>query len=443
MVPMYDEREPQGAPGTLIQDQSPPATVAAPTGASTERPTKPFSLGNRPALTGIRALGISLVLVFHSNFQTLPGSWVALGVFFVLSGFLITTMLASEQQRTGRISLSRFYTRRGVRLVPPLLFTVAFLGIYAAIVPIQNAGNRIWGDSAAAVFYVSDYRSAFGHEPFLGFMAQAWSLAVEEQFYLIWAALFLVALKFGNRKLAYGLTLFGIAVSAADRVHIVLAAHQWNPYVAGRAYYAFDTRAESLFVGCLLGLIATGGHLDDWKPWANRVLTALAIASTAVMVWIVATVGLAARSLPLWWLPISEIASALIIVYFVVKPKGLGTRALGLPALVLLGNMSYTIYIIHWPIYVAISPYTVRWSYPVTEAVRLAIILPLAAASWYLMERPLTRWRRQALESKRAPVIDSAPHGGGGSEEPLVVAASPASGPIGPPVGRRPTPAIE
>jgi peptidoglycan/LPS O-acetylase OafA/YrhL len=412
MVPMSDEGD---LPGTAVAEPRAPvvgpagtavADVADPsraTGTGTAPvPDKPFSLGNRPALTGIRAVGVTLVLIFHSNFKTLPGSWVALGVFFVLSGFLITTMLATEHQKTGSISLGKFYSRRGVRLLPPLLLAVALLGIYAAIVPVANAGNRIWGDSAAAVFYVSDYRSAFGHEPFLGFMAQCWSLAVEEQYYLIWAAAFVVALKYGSRRVAYLLVGVGIVGCVANRVHIVLAASHWNSYVAGRVYYAFDTRADALFLGCLLGLLATGGHLDRWPRWAQRGLSTAALASTAIMIYIIMTVGLASRALPLWWLPISEVASALIIVYFVVRPEGWGTRAMGLGFLVLLGNMSYTIYIIHWPIYVAISPFTVKWSYAVTETVRLAIILPLAAASWFLMERPLTRWRRKALDPAQA-----------------------------------------
>ncbi len=380
----------------------------------------PFSLGNRPALTGIRAIGVSLVLIFHSNFQTLPGSWVALGVFFVLSGFLITSMLASEHQKTGRISLGKFYSRRAVRLLPPLILAIVLLAVYAAIVPVFNAENRIWGDSAAALFYFSDYRSAFGHEPFLGFMAQCWSLAVEEQFYLIWAALFLAVLKFGSRRWAYVVVIAGIVFSVVNRVRIVLWAAHWNSYVAGRAYYAFDTRADALFLGCLLGLIATGGHLDGWKPWAKWTLTGLALASTAVMCWIIWSVGLAARSLPLWWLPVSEVASAIIIVYFVVRPEGWGTKAIGISVLVLIGNMSYTIYIIHWPIYVAISPYTVRWSYAVSETVRLAIIIPLAAASWYLMERPLTRWRRKALDPTvtAGSAVVGAPTGAVASSEP-------------------------
>jgi peptidoglycan/LPS O-acetylase OafA/YrhL len=99
----------------------------------------------------------------------------------------------------------------------------------------------------------------------------------------------------------------------------------------------------------------------------------------------------------LWWLPVSIVASALIIVYFVVSPGGLGSRFVGLAPFVLIGNLTYTIYLVHWPVYVALSPSTTGWSYWPLEFLRLAIIFGVALASWFLVERPLMRWRRRAL----------------------------------------------
>ncbi len=401
MGPMSDEREPTATPAarteTDLSDQLPQVATVSPPAAA------PFSLGNRPALTGIRAIGVSLVLIFHSNFKTLPGSWIVLGVFFVLSGFLITTMLATERQRTGRISLGKFYSRRAVRLLPPLFLTVGLLAIYASFVYVADASQRVWGDSAAALFYYADYRQAFEHNPlYSGFLTQCWSLAVEEQFYLIWAALLLVALKLGHRKLAYALACTGIVACAANRMFIVLDAHHWSLQVADRTYYAFDTRADALFLGCLLGLIATGGHLDGWQPRAKQLLVLVTLVATAIMIWIVFNVNVGERSLPLVWLPVSEVASAIIITYFVVQPKGLGTRVVGD-----VGPRADRKHVVHdlshpFPIFVAISPSTVGWSsYWLIEPVRMAIVIPLAVASWYLMEKPLTKWRREKLDPAR------------------------------------------
>jgi peptidoglycan/LPS O-acetylase OafA/YrhL len=392
----------------------PPQAVPAlsGSGATSESVSQstPFRLGNRPALTGIRAPGIALVLIFHANFQTFPGAWAALGVFFVLSGFLITTMLASEHQKTGAISLRQFYSRRGVRLLPPLFIIVVLIALYANFVWVFSAANNVWGDITAAVFYFADYRSAFGHEPAGGFLAQCWSLAVEEQFYVIWAVLLFVALKYGSRKLAYAIAIAGIVASVFNRDWIVLRAAHWDPYVAGRVYYAFDTRADALFLGCLLGLLATGGHFNDWKPRAKRILVWLALISFAVMCWIFCTVTLSARSLPLFWLPVSEVASAVIIVYLVIHPQGFGTRALSIPSIVLIGNMSYAIYLFHWPVYVAISPYSVKWPFWLEESVRMVIIMALVMASWYLVEQPLMLWRKKKFEPLGPGVGVEAPY---------------------------------
>jgi peptidoglycan/LPS O-acetylase OafA/YrhL len=337
------------------------------------------------------------VVLYHASLTAMRGAWMPLEVFFVLSGFLITTMLASEHQRRGTISLGKFYSRRAVRLLPPLVMTIALLGLYAWLVHVNDASQRVWGDSAAALFY-SDYRQAFEHDPlYSGFLTQCWSLAVEEQFYLIWAALLVVSLKFGKRQVAYGLAITGIVLSAVDRVHIVLAAPQWTLAVGDRTYYAFDTRADALFFGCLLGLIATGGHLEDWGPRAKRVLVVVALASTAIMLWILFNVSVGARSLPLYWIPVAELASVVFIVYFIVHPKGAGTRLIGISALVLVGDMTYTIYLVHYPIFVAVSPTTVGWPFWLIEVVRIALVIPLVVASWYLVEKPLMQWRRRAL----------------------------------------------
>ncbi len=393
---------------------APPVSITGDLGPGSQVTVEPapsqFSLGNRPSLTGIRALLIACILIYHSNFRVMPGAWAALGAFFVLSGFLITAMLTTERQKTGRVSLGKFYSRRAVRLAPPLFTTVVLLAIYASFVRISDAADHLWGDVAGAVFYYADYRSAFGHESAFGFLAQCWSLAIEEQFYLVWAVLLFVALKYGSRRVAYGLAVAGIAFSVADRLWIVLRAPVWDGQVAGRVYYGFDTRADALFVGCLLGLVATGGHLEGWRPWSKRILAWLALVSAATMVWLLFDVDVGARSLPLYWLPVSEVASAVIITYFLIYPKSLTTRAMGIPILVLIGNMSYAIYLFHWPVYVAISPFTVHWPFWVFQSVRLAVIGILALASWFLVEKPLMAWRRRVFEGQpAAPPAPTAP----------------------------------
>ena len=180
----------------------------------------------------------------------MPGAWPALQVFFVLSGFLITAMLAGEGRRKGRISMSGFYKRRAVRLVPPLLLTIGLLALYAAFVHVADAVTRLWGDSFAAMFYYADYRQAFGHAPFFGYLAQTWSLSVEEQFYIVWSVLMLAAVATHRLRLAYVFAIGGLALSVADRLWWVYHSPQLTTMafdkVFDRVYYAFDTRADAL-----------------------------------------------------------------------------------------------------------------------------------------------------------------------------------------------------
>ena len=356
-----------------------------------------FRLGNRPPLTGIRAFVIGCILVYHSNFHTLPGAWAAISVFFVLSGFLITSMLVAEHHRDDRISLRRFYTRRGLRLLPPLFMTVALLGIYAAIVSVPDAPQRIWGDVSAAVFYYADFRSASGREPFLGFLAQAWSLSIEEQFYVIWSLLMLAALAMGRRLAAYGLAISGAVISAAYGFWLLLSAPHFSTAVAGRVYFGFGSRVDALFVGCVLGLVATGGHLDRSGAAFRRSAAAGGLVAACLLGWMVVNATYGTRQALLWWLPLSIVASVFLIAYFVVCPQGLGSRVVGLAPFVLVGDLAYTLYLVHWPVYVAVSQFTTHWSFWPVEALRLTIIFTIALLSWYLVERPLMRWRRRAL----------------------------------------------
>ncbi len=376
-----------------------PVPASADTGTSGETgETRRFRLGNRPPLTGVRALGVTAVLVYHSNFHTMPGAWAMLQVFFVLSGFLITAMLSGEWQRNGTISVRNFYARRAVRLLPPLLLTVGLLAVYGALVHVADASQRLWGDSAATLFYYADYRQALGHAPFFGYLAQSWSLAVEEQFYIIWSVLLMVAVALHRKKLAYGFAIVGVAASLADRLYLALEPSHFTNVTFTRIYYAFDSRADAMFLGCLLGLLASDGFLSNWPRWLVNLESAAALLATGFMGWILFTSHLFTENVATWWLPLTTVACALIIVHFVVAPKSWASAFVGLGVFVFVGDLSYTIYLVHFPVYLALEPgqYGTHWGYWPTELLRLAVIFGIAVASWYAMERPLMRWRARS-----------------------------------------------
>jgi peptidoglycan/LPS O-acetylase OafA/YrhL len=387
------------AAGTATGTGTGTGTATADPGAGPGGATR-FRLGNRPPLTGIRAFVIISILIYHSNFETLPGAWASITVFFVLSGFLITSMLVGEHDRTGRISLRTFYARRAVRLLPPLGITVVLLAIYAALVAVPDAPQRIWGDVSAAVFYYADFRSASGREPFFGYLGQAWSLSIEEQFYVVWSLLVVAALVLGRRWAAYLVATVGAALSAAFGFWLLLRHPTASHATVLRVYYGFGSRADALFVGCLLGLLASSGHLDRLPASLRRLSPVTALASAALLGWIAATVTFGTRQSLLVWLPLTIVASVFLITYFVACPQGLGSRFVGLAPFVLIGNLAYTVYLVHWPVYVALSVDTVHWGFWPVELLRLAITFGVALTSWYLVERPLMRWRRRALAEK-------------------------------------------
>ncbi len=383
---------------TVVVDDDASRTTSVPEETSDRPRSTEFRLGNRPPLTGIRALALFTVLAYHSNFKTLPGAWVALQVFFVLSGFLITAMLAGEGRRNGRISLRGFYSRRAARLLPPLALAIGLLAIYAAFVHVADAAHRLWGDSAAALFYYADYRQALGHAPYFGYFAQTWSLSVEEQFYIIWSVLMVAAVAWHKRRVAYGFAIAGIVLSIADRLWLSLSPHHFNDVVFTRVYYAFDSRADALFLGCVLGLLAADGRFNRWPRWAVRSVAGAALVSMAFMGWILFSAPLFRENLAVWWLPATTLASAVIIVYLVMSPAGIGAKFAGLGLFVFIGDLSYTVYILHFPVYLALEPGAAgtHWPYWPTELARLAIIFAIAIASWYCIEKPLARWRARS-----------------------------------------------
>ncbi len=126
-------------------------------------------------------------------------------------------------------------------------------------------------------------------------------------------------------------------------------------------------------------------------------LAVAALGSAALLGWIVAEVTFGTRGSLLVWLPVSVALSAVLIVYFVTCPRGVGSRVVGLAPFVLVGNLAYTLYLVHWPVYMALGPLTTHWSFWPLEALRLVVVFAIALASWFLVERPLMRWRRRRL----------------------------------------------
>lgn len=329
-----------------------------------------WRLGRRPGLDGLRGIAVLLVLLAHfDNPATNPFSGAgAVGVtlFFTLSGFLITSLLLEQRERTGRLSFGTFYRRRALRLLPALYATVA------AVLLVQWLWHPMGIDRgmfAAVMLSVSNWWQI--DHGFTSSLAHTWSLGIEEQFYLVWPALLAVSLRWGRRG-AYTVAVIGSLVS----IGLVLGG-------VGDPYHGSFQRAFSLLAGCLLALWMQGRQEAPARRGWVAVLALLAM-------------------VPL--LPSSDVpAAAYVIGVPILSAVALwgvvarqSPRWLSGPVVRWFGRRSYGIYLWHFMILdvFAFDPASGPWAQASLD--RLAISLLVAEASWWVVERPFMRLRNRS-----------------------------------------------
>lgn len=349
-----------------------------------ERPAK---LGYVPALDGIRALAIAPVVLLHA-FHWPSGGVLGVHMFFVLSGFLITTLLMQEWNAKGSISLRHFYYRRALRLVPALVVMLAaYVVIQVArelvIEPQALDLSRALEAATLSGFYVSNILQGAGYVMPIPLVA-LWSLATEEQFYLLWPLLLLIALRFGLKRRVIQWSLVAlIALTVAHRTDLSLTDASTQ-----RLYYAPDMHFDMLVVGCVLGLwYASGKGLRPLGPpsfLAWSWIPAGAVVGTAIFI--------ADNQRPefYWgWLLPFAVATGVLILTAVQRPDSLLARALRLAPLVFLGKISYSLYLWH----LLVIDFGRKVGVP--SGAGVVITLVVATASYYLVELPFLRRKRR------------------------------------------------
>ena len=368
------------------------------------RPPGPVdgSLRRFSALDGVRALAVLAVLCYHAGISWMGGGLLGVDVFFVLSGFLITSLLCRELAGSGTVRLGRFWAQRARRLLPALIVLVLGVAAYAIAFRDSIDVSAVRGDALSTLAYVANWHFIFSDQ---GYFAQAgalspflhtWSLAVEEQYYLIWPliALFVVR-RWGVAKLA--LTAGVGAASSAVLMVVMYAAG----FSVDRLYYGTDTRAQSLLIGSFLGAVGAHRGADfsimpaRWTATARsrRLWAVPGLVGAVFLVW--AWHALAGQNPFLYrggFLLVS-LAAGSVIVTIVTLPTSVLARVCSLRALVFTGRISYGLYLYHWPLFLVIDhAHTGLLGAPLL-AVRLAVTFAVAIASYHLVEEPIRTGR--------------------------------------------------
>jgi peptidoglycan/LPS O-acetylase OafA/YrhL len=364
-----------------------------------------------PALDGIRACAVAAVVLFHAGVPGFGGGFLGVDTFFVLSGYLITGLLLDERSRKGRIRFRQFWIRRARRLLPALLLTVLATVVCGRLLLDPDALALLRTDAWAALGYLANWRMIFRGTGYVAATATAsplqhtWSLAIEEQFYLVWplvVALVTWRASAGRARV----TLFALCCAGAVG-SAVLAALLFRPDDIARAYYGTDSRAQALLIGAALAAICrpAAGTLSRRPRSARRVLGVLGVIGVVVtaVLWHVAS------DQDAWLyrsgLAVAAVATALVIAQVVADAGSRTARLLGLPALAWTGRISYGIYLWHWPLFSFVTADATSLSRWPLLGVRLASTLALATASYYLVEQPIRRGAPARLLPAGGPAV--------------------------------------
>src|ERR1700761_5983537 len=310
-----------------------------------------------PGIDAMRALAVLAVFGYHAGLGWLPGGFLGVDVFFVISGYLITSLLLREFRGTGRIELARFWIRRARRLLPAVGVLIAVAMIVSAIAD-PNKIDQTRGDALASLFYfanwpfISPRASSFEQFGRPSLFPHLWSLSVEEQFYLFWPLVFAAGMKFFGR----GRLLLGVLAGAIGSV--VLAWILFDPgHDASRIYYGTDTHAVGLLAGVALALVWSPTQLRLHKsgPLVGPILDGLGVVALGYL--ILSFVHVHDFDLALWhggylWI---AIATALLLAALAHPAARLG-NIIGRPALLWLGLRSYSFYLWHWPVLAMTRP---------------------------------------------------------------------------------------
>jgi peptidoglycan/LPS O-acetylase OafA/YrhL len=350
-------------------------------------PAKP-NLPYAPALDGLRAFCVAAVILYHADLAWLPGGFLGVEVFFVLSGFLITSLLRNEFATTARIDLVEFWKRRARRLLPALWVLLAAVSLYAACF-LPSELWRLRSELLAAFAYVANWYFALAHYSYFeivgrpSLLAHLWSLAIEEQFYLLWPGLFYLAAKrLSVRKLGLVTLLLAVASSAW------MAARFTPGLDPSPLYYDSAARAAAILLGATLACLGSARMSAVPAPWADVLGWCGMLGLLATCVWYSEADAFVFRG----GLIVVDFCALAVIVAAVHPQARTLQRLLSFEPLRLIGTRSYGLYLWHWPVAALTRPgIDLPLDMPQSLALRLLLTAVLTELSYRLIEVPVRR----------------------------------------------------
>ena len=350
-----------------------------------------------PGLDGLRALAVTAVLLYHADISWMPGGFLGVDVFFVISGYLITSLLLAEQRSRGTVGIGQFYLRRARRLLPALGLVLASVSLFTVIF-LPDEIRSLRADVVAALGYATNWWQIFQHQSYVAaqgrppLLRHLWSLAVEEQFYLVWPLILVAMFRIWKGRRLPMLIAVGVGIALSFVTMLVLSfPHDYAVADPSRVYFGSDTRVFTMLLGAALAMVWSPSGLNATVPKEGRgALDAIGGSALAGLIVIFVTAHYQSNVLFRGGFLGVAVLSAIVIAIAVHPGSRLSSVVLARRPLRWVGERSYGIYLWHWPIFMITRP---GQDTPITGTanlvLRLALTVGAAEMSYRWVEEPI------------------------------------------------------
>jgi len=330
-------------------------------------------------------------MLYHAQVSWASGGFLGVDAFFVLSGYLITSLMLVEIRATGRVALKAFWLRRARRLLPAVLVVLLAIAAFAAFQALPSQVDALRGDGVATLFYAANWRQVFLHHSYFdlfrtpSMLQHTWSLAIEEQWYVLWPLLLPFALRRAGARAGRLLAVIGGLAAASAILMAVLYHPGQDP---SRVYYGTDTRAQSLLIGAALAVLLLRWPGPRSRP-VSACLQVSALGAGAFLAVIWTQIGDHSQFLYRGGFFLEALAVALVIAAAVQPVRGLVGAGLCFAPFRWVGLISYGLYLWHWPIDVYLSRQRIHLHGATLQFLRLGVTFAVATTSYFIVERPI------------------------------------------------------